>query len=95
MSYYFVASIRINDEREYQNYLDRAGEIFARYKGTYLAVDNQSEVLEGEWNYQRAVLIRFKSRDDFQDWYHSLDYQKILKFRLKAADCDTVLVKGK
>jgi len=95
MSYYFVASIRINDKREYQNYLDRAGEIFARYKGTYLAVDNQSEVLEGEWNYQRAVLIRFESRDDFQDWYHSMDYQEILKFRLKAADCDTVLVKGK
>jgi uncharacterized protein (DUF1330 family) len=95
MSYYFLASIRIRDEREYQKYLDRAGEVFARYGGTYLAVDNEAEVLEGEWKYNRSVLIRFDSREDFRAWYDSGDYQDILKYRLGAADCDTILVKGK
>jgi len=37
MSYYFMASITIQDHDEYQEYLDRADEIFARYNGTYLA----------------------------------------------------------
>jgi uncharacterized protein (DUF1330 family) len=95
MSYYFVASIRIRDEKEYQKYLDGAGEVFARYGGSYLAVDNEVEVLEGNWNYDRSVLIRFDSREDFQAWYQSEDYQFILKYRLRAADCDTILVKGK
>lgn len=95
MNYYFVANISINDDQEYQKYLDRAGEIFARYNGRYLAVDNEPELLEGDWNYQRAVLICFDSREDFKAWYDSEKYQDILKYRLKAADCDTILVKGR
>jgi len=95
MSYYFLAHIKIHDKGEYQKYLNRADEVFARYKGTYLVVDSHPEVLEGEWDYDRAVVIQFESREDFMEWYHSEDYQEILKFRLKAADCDTILVKGK
>ena len=92
MSVYFMASIRIHDPEEYQLYLDHAGEIFSRYKGRYLAVDNQPEVLEGAWNYSRAVLIYFDSKEDFESWYHSDDYQEILKYRSAAAECDTILI---
>ena len=95
MSYYFLAHIRIHDEGEYQLYVDRADEVFARYNGRYLAVDSEPEILEGEWAYDRAVVIQFESREDFANWYHSEDYQEILKFRLKAANCDSILVKGK
>ena len=94
MSVYFMASIRMRDSLEYQKYLDRSEEIFARYKGSYLAVDKQPEVLEGEWKYSRAVLIRFDSKEDFETWYRSDDYQEILKFRCAAADCDTILIHG-
>jgi len=95
MSIYFMASIRINDQQEYQNYLDRVNEVFAKYKGTYLAVDKHPGVLEGEWNYSRAVLIRFDNREDFNAWYHSEEYQEILQYRLSAAECDTILIGGK
>lgn len=95
MSYFFLAHIKINDKDEYQKYLDGADEVFARYNGTYLVVDSDPEILEGEWAYDRAVVIQFESREDFTEWYNSEDYQEILKFRLKASDCDTILVQGK
>jgi uncharacterized protein (DUF1330 family) len=57
-------------------------------------VDIEPVRLEGSWDYTRTVLISFNSREDFVAWYESDDYQKILKHRLKAADCDTILVKG-
>ena len=95
MSYYFMANIRISDPQEYQKYLDSSGEIFAKYKGTYLAVDNDTEVLEGDWTYSRAVLISFPSREDFLAWYNSAEYQEILKYRLSASECDTILIQGK
>jgi len=95
MSIYFMASIRINSEQEYQRYLQSAGEIFSRYKGSYLAVDNKPEVLEGDWTYDRAVLISFDTREDFDAWYHSDEYQEILRHRLSAADCNTILIQGK
>jgi len=94
MSYYFVAQIRIKDAIEYQKYLDSAGDIFKKYKGEYLSVDNDPKILEGDWDYTRLVLIRFNSYSDFNEWYNSEEYQKILIHKLKAADCDTILVKG-
>lgn len=94
MHYYFIASIRIKDQVEYKKYIAKAGEIFAKYNGKYLAVDNNPLVLEGKWDYSRAVIIRFDSKEDFTTWYNSDEYQNILKHRLKAADCDTILVKS-
>jgi uncharacterized protein (DUF1330 family) len=94
MSYYFVANIRIHDPEEYKKYIDGAGPVFKKYGGRYLAVDDKPEVLEGEWSYNRSVIIEFPSRDNFIQWYHSPEYQDIVKYRLTAADCDTILVKG-
>lgn len=92
--YYFVANIKIKNEEEYQKYIDRAGEVFSKYNGKYLAVDNNPEKLEGKWNYTRAVIIEFKSKNDFDNWYNSKEYQEILKFRLNGSECDTILIKG-
>lgn len=94
MDYYFVAHIRINDAQEYQKYIDQAGVIFKKYNGEYLSIDNEPIILEGKWDYTRTVLLKFKSKSDFDSWYSSPEYQEILKHRLHAADCDTVLIKG-
>jgi len=95
MSVYFMANIRIKDEIRYQEYLDRAGEVFAKYKGVYLAVDDEPEILEGNWEYTRGVLIRFDNREDFNAWYRSGEYQEILGFRLSSSKSDAILLQGK
>ncbi len=64
-------------------------------RGTYLAVDDHPVVLEGKWESERAVLIRFETKEDFEQWYQSEEYQLILKHRLKAAECNTILFEGK
>jgi uncharacterized protein (DUF1330 family) len=94
MSYYFIAQIRIHDEAEYRKYLDGTDRVFNKYRGRYLAVDRDPEVLEGNWDYSRSVLISFGSKEDFNAWYYSPEYQELLKYRLKGADCDTILLKG-
>jgi uncharacterized protein (DUF1330 family) len=94
MSYYFIAQIRINDQKEYQKYLDKSAGIFKKFNGEYIAVDSCPQLLEGSWNYSRTVLIRFEEKSDFEAWYYSEDYQQILKYRLAAAECDTLLVTG-
>lgn len=89
-----MASIRMKSEQEYERYLEHSEKIFSRYRGTYLAVDDTPEVLEGEWNYSRAVLIGFDTQEDFNAWYRSEDYQEILRHRLFAAECDSILIQG-
>ena len=95
MSVYFVAHIKIEDNTEYQLYLNDCDDIFSKYNGRYLAVDSNPEVLEGEWNYSRSILIEFPSEKELKKWYHSGEYQRIRKHRLAAAKCDTIVVHGK
>lgn len=94
MSVYLIASIRVNDPEVYLRYLEKADEVFGRYNGRYLAVDEKPDIIEGRWNYTKAVLIEFATRKDFDEWYESADYQEILKYRLEGSVCDTILVKG-
>jgi uncharacterized protein (DUF1330 family) len=94
MIHYFVAQIKVNDPAEYEKYLENFDIIFSRYKGEYLAIDESPSLLEGNWDYTKSVLIRFKSKQDFEEWYYSDDYQKILRHRLNSSKCDTILVEG-
>jgi uncharacterized protein (DUF1330 family) len=94
MSAYFIANIRIHNEVEYQKYLDAVDGVFEKFNGKYLAVDPNPDVLEGQWNYSRAVLIEFPDAQSLKAWYNSSEYQKILRFRLNGADCDTILVRS-
>jgi len=94
MGIYFMANIRIRNEQEYQRYVDRVDEVFKKYKGRYLAVDSKPDVVEGTWDYSRAVLIRFETKDDFEAWYNSSEYQEILQLRLRSAECDSILIHG-
>jgi uncharacterized protein (DUF1330 family) len=94
MIHYFVAQIRINNHEEYQKYLDKFDDIFTRYKGEYLAIDESPILLEGEWAYTKSVLIKFNSKQDFEDWYYSDDYQTILQYRLSSSKSDSILIEG-
>ena len=94
MSCYFVAQIQINDKDEYQKYLDGVDAVFSKFNGKYLAVDGAPETLEGHWSYDRIVIIEFPSEKELKRWYESPEYQRLVQYRLKAAKCDTLLVKG-
>ncbi len=94
MPYYFIANIKIKDESGYKKYVEKSGEVFSKFNGEYIAVDNKPEILEGEWRYSRCVIIKFETRDDFSKWYNSQEYKEILEYRLSSSHCDTILVKG-
>jgi len=93
MSAYFIANLKIHDQDEYQKYLIHVENTVAKFNGKYLAVDKNPEILEGQWNYTRLVLIEFPDRESIKKWYHSPEYQEILKIRLSSADSDIIIVK--
>lgn len=95
MNVYFIAQIQITDESVYQKYLNSASEIFEKYNGKYLAVDDMPICLEGFWDEARIVLIEFPTKEDFNTWYCSDEYQQILKHRLEGAMCNSILISGK
>ena len=95
MACYFIARIQIHDEAEYTRYLAQCDEVFARFNGRYLAVDEAPVALEGEPDVGRMVVIEFPDEASFHAWYDSPEYQAILRHRLSGARCTASLVRGK
>lgn len=95
MSSYFIAQIKIHDPDEYGKYLRGFDEVFARYKGEVLVVDDSPAVLEGVWPYTRVVVIRFPDEGEARQWYDSAEYQALAQHRFRAASVDILLAKGR
>lgn len=86
MSVYIVASIAVRDWEEYGKYQAGFLDIFTKYRGELLAVSDEPQVIEGEWPFKRAVLIRFPDETEARRWYESPEYQALSKHRWAASN---------
>ncbi len=95
MSSYFIAQINIHDSKGYERYLAGYDEVFARYQGEVLAVDDDVTLLEGEWPFGRTVVIRFPNDQELLRWYRSAEYQELARHRREASQANIIMVKGR
>jgi uncharacterized protein (DUF1330 family) len=94
MSSYFVALVTIHDPAGYERYLAGFDDIFARYEGQVVAVDDNPGVLEGQWPGQRTVVIRFPDEKELRRWYESPEYQQLARHRKEASVASIAVVRG-
>ena len=92
--HYLIAQIEITDRDTYAKYEAGFMEIFQRYKGKILSVDENIGVLEGDWPFTRTVLFEFPSREDALNWYNSEEYQLLAKHRFSASESNIIIVSG-
>lgn len=94
MPVYLIAQIEISDRQEYDVYQAGFMDIFARYQGELLAVDERTRTLEGEWPYTRTVVLRFPDQAELDRWYQSSEYQALARHRFAASKGNVVAVQG-
>lgn len=94
MTVYVVARITIHDRTRYGDYEAGFMDIFGKYEGTMLSVDESPELIEGGWDVTRTVLIQFPDAVKAHAWIDSQEYQKLAQHRFAAAESDIVLVNG-
>ena len=95
MAAYFLLHNRIHNAEKMQEYLSKVGETLAPYHPEIIIVEEDSQVLEGNTNLPRTILMKFDSREDVIAWYNSPAYQKLLPLRLEATEGYAVLVGGR
>jgi uncharacterized protein (DUF1330 family) len=89
-----IAQLRFIDRAAYDRYQDRFMDIFRRHCGTLLVADESPEVVEGQWDRDKVVLMSFPDEAAFRSWSESPEYQEISKDRCKGADTVVLLAKG-
>jgi uncharacterized protein (DUF1330 family) len=91
---YAIAQLRFTDRAAYDRYQIRFMDVFRRYQGTLLAADESPQLIEGEWDRDKVVLMSFADEAAFRLWSESPEYQAISKDRRSGADTVVLLAKG-
>ena len=94
MPAYLIANLKIHDRDRYSQYEAAFMEVFDNYNGKILAVDENQETFEGDYDYTRTVLIEFPSNEDAKAWYGSDAYQNIAQHRWASSDGVLIMVEG-
>jgi uncharacterized protein (DUF1330 family) len=95
MSSYFIALINIHDPERYDQYLAGFNEVFDKYNGKVIAVEDYPRILEGHWPAGRTVMIKFADDSELRKWYESDEYQTLAERRKEASIANIAIITGR
>ena len=95
MSAYVIADVReARDAEALAEYRRGNTESVTRHGGRFVVRGGALELLEGEWDTRRIVVMEFPDMDAARGWYESDDYAPLKALRQSASDTNIILVEG-
>lgn len=94
MAAYVVLDMEITDLEGFKEYQEHAGAVIERYGGKHLVRGGTLEVLEGDWQFHRLVILEFESVEQVMRFYNSEEYTPLKALRLKTTNSREFVVQG-
>jgi uncharacterized protein (DUF1330 family) len=94
MPAYIIVEIEILDPVGYEEYKKLAGATVEKYGGKYIMRGGKTEVLEGDWQPKRIVVLEFESPQRAKEWLNCEEYREPRKMRHRTARTNMILVEG-
>ena len=94
MPAYVIVEIDILDPAGYEEYKNLASATVEKYGGKYIVRGGRTEVLEGDWNPKRIVLLEFESAQRAKEWLNCQEYREPRKMRHRTAKTNMIVVEG-
>ncbi|MEN3370081.1 MAG: hypothetical protein V7609_2224 [Verrucomicrobiota bacterium] len=94
MAAYVIVEIEVLDPIGYEEYKKLAGATVLKHGGKYIVRGGATEVLEGDWQPKRIVVLEFESMARAKEWLQCEEYSEPRKMRHRTARTNMVLVEG-
>ncbi len=94
MAAYVILDITVNDPAKYEDYKKLAPPAIEAYGGKYLARGGALEILEGDWQPNRVVILEFESIAMAKNWINSPEYSDARALRHQTATSHAIVVDG-
>ena len=95
MPAYVIADVRqALDQEALVEYRRGNTESVARHGGHFVVRGGDMEVLEGDWDTRRLVVMEFPDMAAARGWYESDDYAPLKALRQSASETNIILVEG-
>ncbi len=85
MTAYVILDIVVTDPVNYETVKKLTPAIIAKYGGKYLSRGGSMEVLEGDWQPKRLVILAFEDSNKAKNWFNSPEFAPIKEMRAKTA----------
>lgn len=94
MAAYIHANVEVTDPVAYEEYRRQVPAVIAAYGGRYLARGGAVEVLEGDAQPQRQVILEFPDMASLKAFYHSAEYRPLIAIRQRASKGTLIAIDG-
>jgi uncharacterized protein (DUF1330 family) len=91
---YVIVDVDVEDAAVYEDYRRQTPPTIEAFGGRFLARGGATEVLEGDWQPKRLVVIEFPSIDVAKQWLDSPAYAAIMGIRHRSARTNMIVVEG-
>jgi len=94
MSAYIIVEVEVKDPVRYEDYKKHTPASIAAYGGKFIVRGGKAELIEGNQEPKRIVVLEFESADKAKAWWNSPEYSEAKKLRHATADSRMILVEG-
>ena len=94
MPVYMIIDIKVTDADLYSEYVEKVPATVKKYSGRYLVRGGNVEVLAGDWQPERIVLLEFPSTEHLKQWLMSPEYTALAPIREKSTNAKAIVVEG-
>jgi uncharacterized protein (DUF1330 family) len=94
MPAYYIGEHKIANAEVFEEYLAKVMPMIERFGGRYLTRRGSHEVLEGDWQPNRVVIVEFPDKASIRRWYAAPEYQPLIALRQSAATDVMIMLDG-
>ena len=94
MAAYVIVEIEVTDPVGYEEYKKQAAATVHKYGGKYIVRGGRIELLEGDWQPKRIVVLEFPTTERAKEWLNCEDYSEPRKMRHRTAKTNMIVVES-
>ena len=94
MAGYVIVNDEVTDESVFAEFRNRVAATVEAHGGRYLVRGGAAELVDGDWEPGRLVVIEFDSVEQAKGWLTSPEYTEIKEIRMRSARASVVIVEG-
>ncbi len=94
MPAYVIIDVDVKDQKQYAEYMKAGAPTIISHGGKPLVRGGNVQVLEGNWQPRRMIVLEFQSVEKARTWWNSSEYMEARNLRLNAAQANVICVEG-
>ncbi len=94
MNGYLILDLTVNNFEIFKEYIEKIPAFIKKHGGRYIVQGVEPELMEGDWQPERVVVLEFPSREKAKEFLQDPEAQPLFAIRRKSTTGKLILAEG-